>query len=237
MVIHRAEERGKAEHGWLSARHSFSFANWYNADRMGFGALRVLNDDRIAPGAGFPPHAHSDMEIITIVTSGAVAHKDSTGSEGVVHAGEVQVMSAGTGVIHSEYNASETEPLTLFQIWIETATPKALPRYAERAFSHAEKTMLLVAPLGSPEVSFGNALGIHQRAYVTRVRLATEKTYSYTIHDIQNGMYIFVVEGMIAIEKEELSVRDAVGITDTNQCDIFAQRVSELLIIEVPVAA
>ncbi len=122
ITVHKAEERGAGEHGWLSTRYSFSFSSWFNPERMGFGALRVLNDDRIAAGAGFPPHSHKDMEIITIVMEGSVAHKDSTGSEGVVRAGEVQVMSAGSGVVHSEFNASETEPLTLFQLWIETAS-------------------------------------------------------------------------------------------------------------------
>src|SRR5690606_12496739 len=139
----------KGEHGWLSTRYSFSFANWYDPSRMGFGALRVINDDRIAPANGFGAHGHRDMEIVTIVTKGTVRNEDSMGSRGTVPAGDVQAMSAGTGVVHAERNDSPDEELTLFQIWIETARPGAVPRYAQKPFglgSHEPGLTLLVAP-------------------------------------------------------------------------------------------
>src|SRR3989344_846255 len=134
IEVYKAEERGEGKHGWLTTRYSFSFADWYEPSRMGFGTLRVINDDIIAPQSGFGEHGHRDMEIITIVTEGAVTHTDSMGNEKVVEAGEVQVMSAGTGVVHAERNASPTTPLKLFQIWIEPKERDIAPRYAQKRF-------------------------------------------------------------------------------------------------------
>lgn len=233
-TIHRADKRGAGEYGWLSTRYSFSFAQWFDPSRMGFGALRVLNDDRIAPAAGFPPHPHADMEIITIVTEGAVAHKDSTGSEGVVREGEVQVMSAGSGVVHSEYNASETEPLSLFQLWILTAKKSAAPRYADRSFNTPESRTLLVAPMDSEEVVSGKALGIHQNAYITRIRIQKDAEDSYILHDNTNGVYIFVASGSVRIGDTELAMRDAIGVEDAEAVAVTGLEDSEILLIEVP---
>lgn len=234
ITVHGASERGAAEHGWLSARHSFSFASWFNPDRMGFGVLRVLNDDRILPAAGFPPHSHRDMEIITIVTSGAVAHKDSMGNEGIVREGEVQVMSAGSGVVHSEYNASETEPLALFQLWIETAQEGVAPRYEQRSFDGSSAETLLVAPLKSSFVSEGKALGIHQDAYITRVRLQKTSPYIYALKNKEHGLYVFVVSGSVSIAHEKLSARDAAALEELGECEIFAEDSADIMVIEVP---
>lgn len=233
-TIHRSHERGKGEHGWLSTRYSFSFNTWYEPSRMGFGALRVINDDRIAPGAGFPPHTHRDMEIITIVMSGAVAHKDSTGGEGITRAGEVQVMSAGNGVAHSEFNASTTEELTLFQLWITTDTSGVEPRYASMQFLASEESTLLVSPIDSPEAASGLSLGIHQDAYITRSRSRQGTTKQYALRDPNNGVYVFVISGTITIIDTKLESRDAAGIEDIDVISYTVKEDSDVLFIEVP---
>ncbi len=232
MEIHKADARGTGEYGWLATRYSFSFANWFAPSRMGFGALRVLNDDRIAPGAGFPPHSHKDMEIITIVTEGAVAHTDSTGGAGVVRAGEVQVMSAGSGVVHSEYNASDTDPLTLFQIWIETAQQGIAPRYAQKTFSKKETATVLVTPIAFE----GEALGIHQDAYITRVQLAEGETYTYTLHDALHGAYVFVISGELSVAGSLLNEKDALAISDMQDIPLVGDTMATALVIEVPLS-
>lgn len=228
--IHRAEDRGRGDHGWLTTRYSFSFADWFEPSRMGFGALRVINDDTIAAGAGFPPHAHKDMEIITIVMEGAVAHRDSAGGEGVTKAGDVQVMSAGTGVVHSEYNASKTDALALFQIWIQTKKPGAEPRYAQKAIPYG----LMVAPIGSREEAAG-ALGIHQDAYITRGRSEEGKPFRYTLHDGSHGVYVFLISGTAQVADASLSARDAAAITGEGEIEVKGS--ADFLLIEVPLSA
>lgn len=231
-VVHKAEERGVAEHGWLHSRFSFSFADWYEPTRMGFGALRVINDDTIDPANGFGMHPHRDMEIITIVTKGAVTHQDSMGNKGEVRAGEVQVMSAGTGVVHSEYNDSATDALELFQIWIFPHTIGVEPRYAQQAFSAPVSNILLplVGPIGE-EVP----LSIHQDAYVSRLALEPGTEYRYGIHRPGNGLYVLVIEGGVHVADETLTLRDAVGVWDTELVTLGATERSEVLLIEVPV--
>jgi redox-sensitive bicupin YhaK (pirin superfamily) len=230
-VLHHAEDRGRGDHGWLTTRYSFSFADWYEPERMGFGALRVLNDDRIAEGAGFPPHGHTDMEIITIVTEGAVAHKDSTGTDGVVRAGEVQVMSAGTGVVHSEFNASHDEPLELFQIWIEPAEKGGAPRYDQRAFAmpNAGEMRSLVGPMDAKDT-----LGIRQNAYISRARIDPAHGVRYALHGKGKGAYVFCIEGSLTADGVRLGKRDALGITDASAVAIASDSEADVLIIEVP---
>ncbi len=225
--IHRAKDRGVSEHGWLSSRFSFSFADWYEPTRMGFRSLRVINDDRIAPNSGFGPHPHRDMEIVTIVREGEVTHGDSMGNQGTVGAGEVQVMSAGSGVVHSEVNASVDTELTLFQMWIATREKGIAPRYAQRSF--ADGTQLLVSPTGEHD-----SLQIMQDAYITRVVLAEGESYSYTLRNPDHGVYVFIVEGRVVVGQEELSARDAMGVEETERIDVAAQIASTLLLIEVP---
>lgn len=231
-VIHRADDRGKGDYDWLTTRYSFSFATWYEPERMGFGALRVINDDRIAPARGFGPHPHRDMEIVTIVTKGAVTHEDSMGNKGVTPAGDVQAMSAGSGVVHAEYNDSPDEELTLFQLWITTNKPGAEPRYAQKPFGLTETTpgrTLLVAPDGVPD-----ALPIHQDAYIEYGVLSADAPLMYELRNIQNGVYVFVIEGDVQVGDETLGARDAIGITDTESITLTTTTHARVLLIEVP---
>ncbi len=227
-IFHSATSRGVAEHGWLSSRFSFSFANWYEPSRMGFGALRVLNDDTIARASGFGMHPHVNMEIITIVTKGAVTHEDSMGNKGVVHAGELQVMTAGTGVVHAEKNESQTEPLELFQLWITPREVDLAPRYEQRVFDASAS--LLVSPDGRD-----GSLSIMQEAFIERVVLHAGDEKMHAVRKAGNGMYIFVVSGSARVGETALSKRDALCVSDTGSISLFAQEDSVLLIVEVPV--
>ncbi len=230
-LLHRANTRGKGEHGWLSTRYSFNFSDWYDPSRMGFGALRVLNDDIIAPASGFPMHGHKDMEIITIVIKGSLTHRDSLGNIGHISEGEVQVMSAGTGVVHSEYNASATEPLTLFQLWIETGTPGAAPRYGEAKILPGAEGSLV--QLVGPEESDAPAK-ILQNASISQAFIIPDSPLTYTLQKAGRGVYVFVIDGTISAAGEKLGARDAFGVSDTESLDITAIEPSHVLLIEVP---
>jgi len=222
-VIHRAESRGGGDYGWLKTRYSFSFAQWYDPTRMGFGALRVINDDYIAPNSGFDTHAHADMEIITIVMSGTITHTDSMGNMGTVSAGEVQVMSAGTGVTHSEVNASEKDPITLFQLWITPHVQSIEPAYDQRAFDlQTEGAVALVG---------GSGLSINQDAAITHVKLQNN-SFTYELKDPSHGLYVLVITGDIEIAGDTLETRDAIGIGGTDQIELKGTGI--VLIIEVP---
>ena len=227
-VVHKAEERGVAEHGWLHSRFSFSFADWYDPTRMGFGALRVINDDVVDPSSGFGMHPHRDMEIVTVVREGAVTHEDSMGNKGVVRAGEVQVMSAGTGVVHSEMNVDPHIPLSLFQIWIYPDRPGHEPRYAQatQADPILNEPQLMVGPWGSDA-----PLTIHQNARL--LRLIADKTCTLSLTP-GSGVYALVVTGSVTVLGESLGQRDAVGVWDTDSVVFVPGGVAELLLIEVP---
>lgn len=230
-VIHHANERGGGDFGWLKTRHSFSFAHWYEPTRMGFGVLRVINDDWIAPHQGFGAHPHRDMEIITIVTNGTLTHEDSMGNHGIIPAGDVQIMSAGTGVVHSERNESD-EPLTLFQIWIEAREKGIMPRYGQRSFQLSENkfdSSLLVAPLGTPDV-----LTINQDAYIYSAVVDAAHPFIYRVHNPQHGLYLFVITGELSVAGATLRERDAIGITDTTEIELQAKTETRVLIFEVP---
>lgn len=232
LTLHLAESRGGDDHGWLSTRHSFSFANWYDPNRMGFGTLRVLNDDTIDPKNGFGTHPHNNMEIITVVTDGTLTHKDSMGNTGVIRAGEVQVMSAGTGVAHSEYNDNE-EPLHLFQIWIEPNERNVAPRYDQRSFPEKKiSETLLVAPLGTPD-----ALGIHQDAYISRLAFDLDHPIAYKFKRNEHGVYFFVVEGGVTITEASLKERDAIGVERIDMVELSTTEHAVVLAIEVPMSA
>lgn len=226
-TIYRAGDRGVSEHGWLSSRFSFSFADWYDPTRMGFGALRVLNDDTIAPASGFGTHPHKDMEIITIVMKGTVTHQDSMGNTGEVVAGEVQVMSAGTGVLHGERNASPTEPLELFQIWILPRERNLSPRYEQKAFS--EEATLLVSPDGRD-----GSLTIMQNAFISRHNISPNASIEYGAHDLEHGLYLFVVTGTVSVLGEQLTVRDAMEVSDMGALAISSDDGAQILMFEVP---
>jgi hypothetical protein len=199
---------------------------------MGFGALRVINDDRIAPATGFGAHTHTDMEIITIVTEGTVTHEDSMGNTGTVSAGEVQVMSAGTGVTHSEFNRSPDVPLSLFQIWIQPDVHGVSPRYAQKSFtlSQIKNGATLVVSTDGREGS----LSIHQGAFISLIALTTAHPIDYELKKKENGVYFFVTRGSVVIDDVRLGERDAVGVSGTEAVSITTPDSAQLLVIEVP---
>lgn len=233
-VLHKAGERGYAKHSWLETRHSFSFASYYDPRRMGFGALRVINDDTIAPGQGFGQHSHADMEIITIPLSGALVHEDSIGNTAVIETGEVQVMSAGTGVEHSEFNASKTEAVSLLQIWILTRASGVTPRYAQKHFDPASFKNKFSLVAGPEESKKSGALFIHQDAFLSLGRFDADTNIEYTLRNTENGVYFFVIDGEAGIEGAILGKRDALGIWDTEKVFIQAKAGAFVLAIEVP---
>ncbi|PRP68180.1 pirin family protein [Nonlabens agnitus] len=231
-VIHRAESRGHANHGWLKANHSFSFASWYNPERINFGAIRVLNDDTIAPGAGFPTHPHDNMEIITIPLSGVLEHKDSMGNVAQIKTGEVQVMSAGTGVTHSEYNGSQTEELKLFQIWLFPNKKNVTPRYDELKLNVEDRKnrfQQILSP--SPD---DEGVWIHQDAWMHMISMDPDTVNDYRLKNPSNGVYIMVIEGNVEIDGDQLKNRDAMGVIESDTINIKATSKSDLLLIEVP---
>ena len=231
ILLRKAKERGYAKHGWLETYHSFSFASYFDPARMGFGALRVINDDRIAPGQGFGAHGHANMEIITIPLSGSLAHQDSMGNRETIETGEIQVMSAGTGVEHSEFNASETEEVTLLQIWILPNQENVTPRYYQKKIDLLEVSNKLSLVVGN----IGNApLGIHQEAKLSLGRFDENTECVYALDSEKHGAYIFVIEGGVRVGEIELGQRDALGIWETQDLSMSVEPGSYILVIEIP---
>ena len=231
-IFHPAASRGHAQHGWLDAHHSFSFASHHDPDRMHFGELRVLNDDNIAAGEGFGRHPHDNMEIITIPLSGAIEHADSMGNKGVIKAGDVQVMSAGTGVQHSEFNANKDQALQLLQIWVFPRQRGVAPRYGQATFDPAGRVnqfQTLVAP-GPADTG----LWIHQDAWFSLGDFKEGFTTEYKIKKAGNGVYAFLIDGTVTIDNQTLAKRDALGIWDTDSLSITATSNATLLLLEVP---
>ena len=234
-VIHKADSRGFANHGWLQANHSFSFASWHNTEKVHFGALRVLNDDIIAPKMGFGTHSHDNMEIITIPLKGVLKHRDSMNDNWQqVIPGEVQVMSAGTGVQHSEINGSADEHLSLFQIWIIPEKQNVEPRYDQKTFKVKDRKDKLQSIVTSINDKEDGSLKIHQDAKLSRIDLSEGKTFEYNLKSKNHGVYIMNISGSIEIDGEGVESRDAIGISETEKYKISANENSELLIIEVP---
>lgn len=231
-TIHRAESRGHADHGWLNAHHSFSFAGYYNPEKIRFGLLRVLNDDIVQPAMGFGTHPHDNMEIVTIPLKGELAHKDSTGSKGVIKPGEIQIMSAGSGLTHSEFNNSETELVNLLQIWVFPKVKNIQPRYDQKFFP-PESRLNRILNVVSPEENNG-ALWINQDAYFSLLTLEEGKSEKYLVNRKGNGVYIFLIDGELNAEGEVLKRRDAIGIEDAESINVTALTKSEVLFIEVP---
>ena len=234
-IIHKAEDRGFANHGWLQANHSFSFASWYNPEKVHFGALRVLNDDIIAPKMGFGTHPHDNMEIITIPLKGVLKHRDNMGDDWIpVVPGEVQVMSAGTGVQHSEINGSVDEYLSLFQIWIIPEEQSVKPRYDQKTFSEADRKGRLQTLVTSFKDEDENSLKIHQDAKLSRIDLKEGQSFTYDVKSNDHGVYLMNISGRVSISDVNLNTRDALGISETSDFEINATEDSELLFIEVP---
>jgi redox-sensitive bicupin YhaK (pirin superfamily) len=231
-VFHSEASRGHANHGWLNAKHSFSFASWQNPERVHFGALRVLNDDIVAPSMGFGKHPHDNMEIITIPLKGALKHQDSMGNSSVIEAGEVQVMSAGTGVQHSEVNAKEDEAINLFQIWIFPNQQNVTPRYDQ--IRYAEESMRnhflqVVSP--NPDDA---GTWIHQDAWIHLSQMETGTHLTYELKKSGKGVDILNIAGTYEIAEQTLNNRDAIGIWETESVTIHANKSGRLLLIEVP---
>lgn len=234
-IIHKAEDRGFANHGWLQANHSFSFAGWFNPERIHFGALRVLNDDVIAPKMGFGTHPHDNMEIITIPLSGELKHRDSMHNEWQsVLPGEVQVMSAGTGVQHSEINGSEDSHLSLFQIWVIPNKQGVSPRYDQKTFSDSNRKNKLQTLVTSIDDNHEGSLKIHQDAKLSRIDLSQGETFTYNLKSSNHGVYVMTIYGAIIIADQNLETRDAIGVSETESFSIETKQDSELLFIEVP---
>ena len=233
-IIHKADSRGYADHGWLQSFHSFSFANYHNPEKVRFGLLRVLNDDIVAPGMGFGTHPHDNMEIVTIPLKGELAHQDSTGNKEVIKAGEVQIMSAGSGLTHSEFNNSKKEFVNLFQIWVFPKEKNITPRYDQKIFNPEERKNKFQIVV-SPDEKDG-ALWINQDAYFTLGNFDEGNSVKYEIKKKGNGVYIMITEGSAEIDGEVLSRRDAIGLSDLSSVEIKILAKSELLIIEVPIS-
>lgn len=231
-VLHKANTRGHADHGWLKAYHTFSFANYRDDDRMHFGVLRVLNDDTVAGGMGFSMHPHSNMEIITIPLEGVIEHKDSMGSHGIISAGEIQVMSAGTGIFHSEVNRSKTDLLRLLQIWVFPNEGNVQPRYDQMTLPTAEKNVM--QQILSPDKE-DEGVWIHQNAWFHLGTLEPGVQIQYPLHrPVSHGVYAFVIEGDVSINGQILNRRDGFGIWNTDQLNIQASSETKLLLMEVP---
>ena len=231
-ILYPAKERGHVNFGWLDSWHSFSFGQFYDPKKIHFGALRVVNDDSVAGGGGFGAHPHDNMEIVTIPLEGKLAHKDSTGNEGIIRKGDVQIMSAGTGIRHSEYNASATEIAKFLQIWVFPKLKNIKPEYGQKTFDldgRRNKWQVVV----SPEVS-EEGLNINQDARFSLADLEAGKTIRYEMKWKNSGLYLFVIDGAVKTGDQSLSKRDALGISDTDQVIIEAVGNAQVLAIEVP---
>ena len=231
-VLHKANTRGHANHGWLQANHSFSFANYYNPERMHFGVLRVLNDDTIAPAMGFPTHPHDNMEIITIPLEGDLEHKDNMGNGTIIKNGDIQVMSAGTGITHSEFNANKETHCKLLQIWLFPNKRNVTPRYDQITIRQLAKKNSLYQVL-SPTID-DDGVWIHQDAWfnIGEYDVVTEEKYKLNLSE--NGVYLFVIEGQITIENQTLEKRDGFGIWNTDKITYKAEKSTKLLLMELP---
>ncbi|MFY7738978.1 MAG: pirin family protein [Flavobacterium sp.] len=231
-VLHTADSRGHANHGWLNAYHSFSFASWYNPDRVQFGMLRVLNDDTVAAGMGFGTHPHDNMEIITIPLEGDLAHKDSMGNTETIKTGDVQVMSAGTGVQHSEFNPNADQHTKLFQIWLFPKVRNVEPRYQQITLDQTLQKNNF-AQILSPNAD-DEGVWIHQDAWFYLSDFDKNFSKKLTLKKEGNGFYIMNIEGVIEVNGEKLEKRDAIGIWETSEIEIKANTDSKFLVMEIP---
>ncbi len=232
-IIHKADTRGVANFGWLDSRHTFSFGRYFNPDRMSFGALRVLNDDIVEPGMGFGTHPHDNMEIVSIPLKGDLAHKDSTGNEKVIHTGEVQIMSAGSGLTHSEYNHSQSDKVNFLQIWVLPKEMNIKPRYDQRVFDKKNRVNTIQTVVAPDDDA---ALWINQNAWFSLATLDDTREIQYSFKNKDNGLYVFVIDGSVSFEDYTLSKRDGAGIFDTENVTFHSTGNSELLLIEVPLS-
>jgi quercetin 2,3-dioxygenase len=226
--IRRSDERGPADHGWLQSKHTFSFAGYYDPKHMGVSKLRVINDDKVLPGRGFDTHSHQDMEIISYVKKGTIEHKDSMGNVEKLPAGEFQLMSAGTGVTHSEYNPSTTEPLAFLQIWIEPDTLGVKPGYQQKHFENKQGLQLIASPDGRE-----SSLRIKQNASLYQLRVDKDEVASHTI-EAGRTVYVHIVSGVITLNGEQLNEGDGATITESAVIEFTGIESSEALVFDLP---
>ncbi|HVX50354.1 MAG TPA: pirin family protein [Chitinophagaceae bacterium] len=230
-ILYKAAERGHANHGWLNSYHSFSFAGYYNPQKIHFGALRVLNDDTVKGGYGFSKHPHDNMEIVSIPLYGDLEHKDSTGRHEIIRQGDVQIMSAGSGIAHSEMNANKDRDVKFLQIWVFPKKEDITPRYEQKTFNPASRQNRIETVVAPDD---GNAVWINQDAWFSLANFGKDFSASYSLKKNGNGLYVFVIDGSISINGQALSKRDALGITDTEAVTLTAVENAEILLIEVP---
>lgn len=231
-IFHKADSRGHANHGWLDTHHTFSFAGYYNAERNNFGALRVLNDDIVKSGMGFGAHPHNNMEIISIPLKGALKHEDNMGNKGIIEKGEIQIMSAGSGVVHSERNASHNENVNFLQIWVFPKEQNVTPRYDQKRIDNVEKHndfQQIVSPYKDEE-----GVQIGQDAWFHLAKMDKGVTKEYKIKKKGNGVYIFLLEGKVKIYNHILEKRDGLGVSETENFSLEAFQDSQVLLMEVP---
>jgi quercetin 2,3-dioxygenase len=234
-ILHKALTRGHADHGWLESWHTFSFAGYYDPSRMHFGALRVLNDDTVAAGMGFGRHPHDNMEIISIPLEGDLEHGDNMGTNQVIRKGDVQVMSAGTGIVHSEKNRNHDRQVKFLQIWVFPNKENVQPRYDQKTFNESDRInqfQTVVSPIGTPD----GGVQIHQDAWFSLGKLEKGTRIDYQVRRKGNGVYAFVLEGDVTINDIAMNRRDGAGFSETDALHIVADADAELLLMDVPVA-
>ena len=234
IIYHAADSRGDANHGWLKSKHTFSFANYHNPERMGFGALRVINDDFVIGGQGFGKHSHRDMEIISIPLSGKLGHGDNIGNNGIIETGEIQVMSAGTGITHSEMNGDDTEAVKFLQIWVIPNKMNVEPRYQQIRMDD------ILKPNEFNQVLSPNAddagVWIHQDAWFSMGDFDKGITQTYELKNPNNGVYIFVISGKVVVNGNTLDTRDGLGVWDTKNFTMDVIDDAKVLLMEVPMS-
>lgn len=232
-IYHAADSRGDANHGWLKSKHTFSFANYHNPERMGFGALRVINDDFVIAGQGFGKHSHRDMEIISIPLSGKLGHGDNIGNNGIIETGEIQVMSAGTGITHSEMNADNHEAVSFLQIWVIPNKMNVEPRYQQIRMGELMKPNAFNQILSPNSDDAG--VWIHQDAWFSMGNFDKGVTETYQLKNPNNGVYIFVISGKVVVNGNTLSTRDGLGVWDTKNFTMDVLDGAKVLLMEVPI--
>ena len=232
FILHKADTRYGADHGWLKSFHTFSFSTYYNPERIQFGALRVLNDDQVDGGMGFGEHPHDNMEIISIALEGSLQHEDSMGNVTVIEPGEIQVMSAGTGIYHKEFNKTADKPVKFLQIWVFPNKRNVQPRYDQQKYDLDNRRNELVQILSPDKADEG--VWIHQNAWFHLAKFDQEKELEHSLNRKGNGIYIFVLKGEVSVEGQELFNRDGLGIWDTSSIIIKAKPGAEVLLMEIP---
>ena len=233
-IYHQADSRGRTDHGWLLSRHAFSFADYHDPERVRFGLLRVINDDIVKPAMGFGTHPHENMEIVSIPLSGSLRHQDSMGNQHIITAGEVQIMSAGSGLTHSEYNNSDRKDVNFLQIWVSPKEKDIAPRYGQQRFERADRQnrfQTLVSPDTGPD-----SIWINQQAWFSMAALDAGTTLTYHKHNPASGVYLFVIDGGLTANGQLLIKRDGLGLAGLDAIKLQAETDTEVLAIEVPMA-